>query len=53
MLWEILLILVALPILEGIGWLIADAIEARVTWKPFKSYTNKRQKIPRRIILSY
>ncbi len=33
MLWEILLILVALPILEGIGWLIADAIEARVTWK--------------------
>ena len=36
MLWEILLILVALPILEGIGWLIADAIEARVTWKPFK-----------------
>lgn len=36
MLWEILLILVALPILEGIGWLIADAIEVRVTWKPFK-----------------
>lgn len=34
--WEILLYLLVLPILEGIGWLIADRIELHVTWKPFK-----------------
>lgn len=34
--WEILLYLLVLPVLEGIGWLIADKIELHVTWKPFK-----------------
>lgn len=36
MLWVLVLVLLMTPILEGVIWLIVDAIETRVTWKPFE-----------------